>query len=77
MHLKHALLVKKEIYKYHKGSFIEPINYSLLLFRIFPTMKLNGEIICYTNFKYLNKDYPKYNFPLPHIETIVDSIIGL
>lgn len=71
MHLKHALLVKKEIAKYHKVGFIERIDYSPWLSSIVPNMKPNGEIRCCTNFRGLNKAFPKNNFPLPHIDMII------
>lgn len=57
MHPKHSLLVKKEIDKYHKEGFIEPIKYSPWLANIIPTLKPNGEIRCYTNFRDLNKAF--------------------
>jgi len=39
-------------------------------------MKPNREIRCCTDFRDLNKVYPKKNFPLPHINTIMDSTTG-
>jgi len=75
MHLKHSLLVKEEIDKYHKEGFIEPIDYSPWLAKIVPYLKLNGEIRCCIDFKDLNKACPKENFSLPHIDTIMDSTI--
>lgn len=76
MHLKHYLLVKKEIDKYHKVGFIELIDYSPWMANIVPKLKPNRKIICYIYFRYLNKAFPKDNFPLPHINIIVDSNIG-
>lgn len=76
MHLKHSLLVKKEIEKYHKEEFIEPIDYSSWLSNILLALKLNGEIRCCTDFRDLNKACSKENFPLEYIDTIMNSIIG-
>lgn len=73
MHLKHSFLVKKEIKKYHKVRFIEPIDYSPWLANIVPYLKPNGEIICCIYFRDLNKAFVKDNFPLPHIDIIMDS----
>lgn len=39
-----------------------------------PTTNPNGEIIYYIYFKHINKACPKYAFPSPKIDMIVDSI---
>lgn len=76
MHAKHFFLVKNIIDKYHKVGFIEPIDYSSWLANIITTLNPNGEIKCCTYFKDLNNTYPKDNFPLPHINIIIDSTVG-
>jgi len=76
MHQNNYLLVKKDIEKYHKVGFIEPIDYSPWLANIILSLKPNGQIICYIYFKELNKACPKENFPLPQIDIIMDSTIG-
>lgn len=41
-----------------------------------PTKKPNGKIQICTNFRDLNKAYPKDNFLLPNIDNLVDATIG-
>jgi len=43
---------------------------------IVPLTKPNGEIRICVNFRDMNNDYPKDDFPLPNIDMIVDSIAG-
>lgn len=75
MHPKHALLVNKEIVKYHKACFIDPIDYFPWLSNIVPTMKPNREIRYCIDFRDLNKALLKDSFPFPHIDMIMDSIL--
>lgn len=75
MYLKHTLFVKKDIDKYHKIGFIESIDYSCWLSNIIHAMKANEEMRYCTNFRDVNKAYPKDNFSLPHMDMIADSII--
>lgn len=76
IHSKYYYIVKKGNEKYHKEGFIDPIDYSSWLENIILTLKPNGEIRYCKNFRDLNKAYPKDNFPLTHIDIIMDSTIG-
>jgi len=73
MHPKVALTIKKEIEKYLVACFIIPIDYSPWISNIVPVAKPNGEIRYCTNFRDINKAYPKDAFPLLNIDMIVDS----
>lgn len=74
MHPYKALLVKKEIEKYLKVGFIEPINCSVQMSNINLVTKPTGEIQVSTNFCDINNAYPKDDFPLLNIYMIIDSI---
>ena len=74
MHPRVAVTIKKKIEKYIVASFIIPIDYSPWIYNIVCTTKPNGEIICCTNFRDMNKVCPKHVFPLPSIDMIIDSI---
>lgn len=41
-----------------------------------PISKPNHSIRICTNFKDLNRDFPKDDFPLPKIDIIIDLIVG-
>jgi len=69
-----SLLVKKEIEKLLEVRFIRPINYSEWMANVVPVKKPTGKIIVCTKFKDLNKAFPKYDFPLPNIDMIIDSL---
>lgn len=76
MHPNMSLLVKNEIEKYIKVGFIDSIDYSPWLLNVVPTIKLRGEVRYYMDFSNINKSCPKENFHLPHIDMIIDSIVG-
>jgi hypothetical protein len=76
MHPHIALLVKAELKKLLDVGFIRPIDYVEWLSNIVPVSKLDGNIRVSTNFRDLNKAYPKDGFPLPNIDIIVDFMIG-
>lgn len=76
MHPSRALLVKKEIEKYLKASFIEPIDYFDWMSNIVSVTKPTSEIWVCTDFRGINNACPKDDFPLPNIDMIVDSIAG-
>ena len=76
MHLQVALLVKKELEKLLEAGFIRPIDYSEWISNIVPVAKPNGDIQVYTDFRDLNKAYPKDDFPLPNIDMLVDLTVG-
>ena len=68
--------MKKEIEKLLEVGFIRSIDYSEWMANIVPVKKPIGEIRVCTDFRDLNKPYPKDDFPLPNIDMIIDSLAG-
>jgi hypothetical protein len=55
------------------ASFIKIIQHPWWLSNIVPVKKKSGQIRCYVDFRNLNKACPKYEFPLPNIDLLIDS----
>jgi hypothetical protein len=72
MHPKVALLVKEELEKLLEAKIIHPIDYSEWISNMVHVTKPSGDIRICTDFKDLNKAFPKDDFPLPNINMIVD-----
>ena len=47
-----------------------------MLFRSVPVPKKDGKVRICVDFRDLNKASPKDDFPLPHIDLLVDSTVG-
>ena len=52
------------------------VEYPEWLANVVPVPKKNGKVRVYVDFRDLNKASPKDDFPLPHIDMLVDSTIG-
>lgn len=72
MHPQVALLVKVELEKLLAIGFTRPIDYSDCISNIIPIAKPIGGIHICTDFKDLNKAYPKDEFFLPNIDMLVN-----
>ena len=70
-----ALIVKEELQKLLDAKFIQPIDYSEWISNMVPIKKPNGKICICTDFRDLNKAFPKDDFPLPNIDALVDTIV--
>ncbi|KAG5523880.1 hypothetical protein RHGRI_030766 [Rhododendron griersonianum] len=70
------LKIKDEVVKLLKAGFISPSNTPLGFPAIVPVLKKNGQICVCVDFRDLNKSCPKDEFPLPSIDTLVDSAFG-
>ena len=57
-------------------GFIEVSNYLEWAANIVPVIKKNGKIRVCVDFWELNQATPKDNFPLPHIDVLVDNTAG-
>ncbi|GMP48863.1 hypothetical protein CsSME_00016061 [Camellia sinensis var. sinensis] len=68
--------IKEEIEKLQQVGFIRPIQYPTWLANIVPVKKKNGQIRICVDFRDLNKSCSKDEFPLPHIDTLVDTTSG-
>ena len=74
MHLRKALLVKVKLQNMLYAKFIEVIAYSKWVSNPIIIPKPDGCIWICTNFRDVNKAYPKDDFPLPNIDALVDNI---
>ena len=71
-----ALKVKEEIEKQFEAGFVLVTEYPEWVANIVPVPKKNGHIRVCVDFRDLNEASPKDNFPLPHIDVLVDSTAG-
>ncbi|XP_028077305.1 uncharacterized protein LOC114279278 [Camellia sinensis] len=70
------LNIKDEVVKLLGAGFIKPIQHPTWLSSIVPVIKKNGQIRVCVDFRDLNKSCPKDEFPLPNIDTLIDSAAG-
>ena len=71
-----ALKVKEEVEKQFEAGFIVVTEYPEWVANIVPVPKKDGRIRVCVDFRDLNKASPKDDFPLPHIDVLVDSTAG-
>lgn len=62
--------------KLFKAEFVRSVDYSTWLSNVVLIKKVNEQWQVYVDFIYLNRACPKYCFPLPQIDELVDDIIG-
>ena len=60
------LKIKEEVKKQLDAGFLEVAN-------IVPVLKKDGNVRMCVDYRDLNRVSPKDNFPLPHIDTLVDN----
>ncbi|XP_073268737.1 uncharacterized protein [Populus alba] len=65
--------VKEEITKQWDAGFLEVVDYSQWVSNIVVVPKKDNKIRVCVDFRDLNKASPKDNFPLPHIDVLVDN----
>ena len=65
--------IREEIVKQIQANFLEVVEYPQWLANIVPVPKKDGKVRMCVDFRDLNKVCPKDDFPLPHIDVIVDS----
>ena len=56
-----------------KDGFLTTIAYSNWVTNIVPVPKKDGKVRMCVDYKDLNRASPKDNFPLPHIDTLIDN----
>lgn len=76
MHPKVSLLVKVELEKLLEAKIIHLIDHSEWISNMVSITNPFGDIRISTNFRDLNKDFLKDDFPLPNIDMIVDLTAG-
>ncbi|PKI74132.1 hypothetical protein CRG98_005477 [Punica granatum] len=65
--------IKEEVVKQINAGFLEVCNYSEWVANIVPVEKKDGRVRVCIDYRDLNKASPKDNFPLPHIDILVDN----
>lgn len=76
MHPKVSLLVKVELENMLDAKIIHPIDYLDWISKMVPIIGPSSDIRICTDFRDLNKDCPKDDFPFLNIDMIVDLMIG-
>ncbi|PKI59641.1 hypothetical protein CRG98_019978 [Punica granatum] len=67
------LRIKEEVVKQINAGYLEVCNYSEWVANIVPVEKKDGRVRVCVDYRDLNKASPKDNFPLPHIDILVDN----
>ena len=65
--------IKEEVEKQLKASYLTAIAYSDWVANIVPVPKKDGKVRMCVDYKDLNQANPKDNFPLPHIDTLINN----
>ena len=65
--------MKEEIQKKISVGFLSVVEYLEWLVNVVPVPKKDGKVRVCVNFRDLNKTRPNDDFPLPHIDLLVDS----
>ena len=67
------LKIKEEVEKQLKAGFLSIVTYSNWVANIVPVLKKDGKVRMCMDYRDLNRASPKDNFPLPHIDSLVDN----
>ena len=67
------LKIKEEVKKQLDAGFLEVAKYPEWVANIVPVPKKDGKMRMCVDYRDLNRASPKDNFPLPHIDTLVDN----
>ena len=73
---KWLLKIKEEVTKQLKVGSIKPIHQAEWMANVVPVLKKDGKVRMCVDFRDLNKAFPKDDFPLPHIDVLVDNTAG-
>ena len=68
--------MKEEIQKQLSVGFLSMVEYPEWLANVIPVPKKDGKVRVCVDFRDLNKASPNDDFPLPHIDMLVDSTTG-
>ena len=74
MRTEWQLKIKEEVTKQLKLWFIKPVHQVEWIDNIVPIKKKEGKNV--HKFRYLNKACPKDDFPLPHVDVLMDNTAG-
>ncbi|KAL4291229.1 hypothetical protein GQ457_14G014460 [Hibiscus cannabinus] len=70
------LKVREEVKKQVEVGFLKVAKYPEWVANIVPVPKKDGKVRMCVDYRDLNRASPKDNFPLPHIDTLVDNTSG-
>ena len=76
MRIEWLLKIKEEVTKQLKVGFIRLVHQAEWITNVMPIPKKDGKVRMCVDFRDLNKACPKDDFPLPHIDVLVDNMIG-
>ena len=76
MKLEWTLKIKEEVEKQYNARFLRMVNYPKWLANVVLVPKKDGKVRMCVDFRDLNKASPKEDFPLPHIDVLVDNTAG-
>ena len=68
-----ALKIREEVRKQFDAGFLEVAKYPEWIANIVPVPKKDGKVRMCVDYRDLNKASPKDDFPLPHIDVLVDN----
>ena len=76
MKLEWTLEIKEEVEKQYNVGFLRVVNYPEWLANVVSVSKKDGKVRMCVDFRDLNKASPNNDFPLPHIDILVDNTAG-
>jgi len=76
MRTEWLLKIKEEVTRQLKVGFIKPIHQAKWIVNVVPIPKKDGKVRICVDFRDLNKACLKDEFPLPHIDDLVDNTAG-
>lgn len=68
-----AIKIKEKVQKQLSVGFLAVSNYPQWIANIVHVPKKDGKVRMCVDYRYLNRAGPKYEFPLPHIDVLVDN----
>ena len=68
-----SLKIKEEVQKQFDAGFLAVAKYPQCMANVVPIPKKDGKDRMCVDYRDLNRASPKDNFPLPHIDTLVDN----
>ena len=71
-----AQLVKDDIEKHIKAKFLKVVDYLEWLANMVLLPKKDGKVRIYVDYRDLNKACPNDDFPLPHIDVLINNVIA-
>ena len=76
VHAKKVATIKAKVEKNLRDGFIYPVLLTKWVSNIVPVMKKQGTIRVCVDYRDVNHACPKYNYPTPFIDQIIDDCAG-